>query len=350
MRKILTINNFDIEKIARSGQCFRMKQISPNVYSVIHKDHYLEITVRENGNYFFSCSPEELSNVWIDYFDLRNYGMNYYDRAEMSIRNSGDPYLAKAFDYGIGLRILRQDLWEVMVSFMISQNNNIPRIKKTIEALCERYGSRRECNGKYYYTFPEPEKLTNEQELREMGLGYRAPFVANMAAGVASGKIDLQYLRTLKVEYAALHNYLLSICGIGPKVASCIELFGLHIMNAFPVDVWMGRIIDREYGGKFPTERYRGIEGLIQQYMFFYEIEHKEGQKTDKRKRYHIKCPKCGRELYVCRSIAQEMGMSSLGHGSCLNCHTFLHIEYKAGDDVMIAELWDDFMKRREAE
>lgn len=348
--RTLTINNFDVEKIARSGQCFRMKQIAPNMYSVIHGEHYLEITVRDNGNYIFSCSPEELSSVWIDYFDLRNYGMNYYDRAEASIKNSGDPYLIKVYGYGAGLRILRQDLWEVMVSFMISQNNNIPRIKKTIEALCERYGSKSECNGKYYYTFPEPEKLTNEQELREMGLGYRAPFVANMAAGVASGKIDLQYLRTLKVEYAALHNYLLSICGIGPKVASCIELFGLHIMNAFPVDVWMGRIIDREYGGKFPTERYRGIEGLIQQYMFFYEIEHKEGQKTDKRKRYPIKCPKCGRELYVCRSIAQEMGMSSLGHGSCLNCHTFLHIEYKAGDDVMIAELWDDFMKRREAE
>lgn len=89
--RTLTINNFDVEKIARSGQCFRMKQIAPNMYSVIHRDHYLEITVKDNGNYIFSCSPEELSNVWIDYFDLRNYGMNYYDRAEASMMKMKPP-------------------------------------------------------------------------------------------------------------------------------------------------------------------------------------------------------------------------------------------------------------------
>lgn len=345
--RTLTINNFDIEKIARSGQCFRMKQIASNMYSVIHGEHYLEITVRDNGNYIFSCSPEELSSVWIDYFDLRNYGMNYYDRAEASIKNSGDPYLIKVYGYGAGLRILRQDLWEVMVSFMISQNNNIPRIKRTIAALCERYGSRRIWHDKYFYTFPEPEKLANEQELREMGLGYRAPFIANMAAGVASGKIDLQYLRTLKGDYAALHNYLMSICGIGPKVAGCIELFGLHIMSAFPVDVWIARVIDREYGGKFPTERYRYIEGLIQQYMFFYEIDHKTEKKTDVRRRYAIKCPECGGEFYACKSIAQEIGLSDCGHGSCPKCHTFLHLEYNPKENSMRAEIWEKFMERR---
>lgn len=341
--KHLEISNFDIDSIARSGQCFRMEQIAPDVYSVIHKHHYLEITVKENGNYLFSCSAEDLSRVWIDYFDLRNYGIDIYREAAQRMSNSGDPYLMEALEYGSGLRILRQDLWEVMVSFMISQNNNIPRIKKIIEALCQRYGKTFGWHEKIFHMFPEPETLTNEQELREMGLGYRAPFISRLAAGVASGRIDLTRLKQL--DRMTAHNYLLSICGIGPKVAACIELFGLHYMNAFPVDVWMGRIIEREYGGKFPIERYKGIEGLIQQYMFFYEINHKEGQKADHQQRYKTPCPKCGKPMYVCKSIAQELGLDDLGHGNCPFCKTFVHLEYSSG--AMKAELWEEFLKRK---
>ena len=164
------------------------------------------------------------------------------------------------------------------MSFIISQNNNIPRIKKIIETLRNELGEKHVAAGTEFHSFPKAAALMDEEKLRELGLGYRAPFVANLAAGVENGSIDLKYLQVLR-DYESAHNYLMSIYGIGPKVAACIELFGLHRMNAFPIDTWMAKVIDREYGGKFPIEKYRGYEGIIQQYMFLYEINHKEGGK-----------------------------------------------------------------------
>lgn len=344
MRKHITINNFEIEKIYRSGQCLRMERIAPNVYSVIHKNHYLEITEKENGNYFFECSPEELSSIWIDFFDLRNFGTNYYEMAEKSVKYNEDPYLQKALEAGVGIRILRQDLWEAMASAMILQNSTTEEARKIVKRLCEEYGGRLGWHNKVYYTFPPAERLTNEKHLREIGLGYKAPFIASMAAGVASGKIDLQWLSSLR-DFHEAHNYLMSICGMTAETAARIELFGLHRMSAFPVDMQMAAIILKEYAGKFPVERYRGIEGLLWQYMTFYEAEGRREPEKDKRPRYEAKCPVCSRVFYACKSIAQEMGLEDCGHGSCPGCHTFLHLEYKAG--TMKAELWDDFMERR---
>jgi len=266
------VNNFDIEQIMKSGQCFRIREIEPKKYAVIHREYCTTITEKDNGNYTFDCTDQEMRDVWMRYFDLNTPTSEIYERIEPKIDKS-DKYLMAAVEYGKGLRILRQDLWEMMVSFMISQNNNIPRIKSLIEALCERYGSRLEHNGYVYHTFPDPEALTNEKELREMGFGYRAPFIANMAENVAKREIDLSELQAMPQQLA--YNYLLSILGIGPKVAACIDLFGLHHLNAFPIDTWIAKVIDREYGGKFPIEKYRGFEGVVQQYIFFYEQEQK---------------------------------------------------------------------------
>ena len=268
------VENFDIEQIMESGQCFRMREIRPKEYMVIHREYCTIITEKENGNYSFDCSDDELKRIWMPYFDITRSMGDAYHYAQEKV-DPADHYLHAAVRNGSGIRILRQDLWETMASFMISQNNNIPRIKKTIEALCERYGSRREHNGCEYYMFPDPESLTNEEELREMGLGYRAPFIAGMAQNVQDGKINLRSLADM--PYAMANNYLQSIVGIGPKVAGCILLFGLHQLSAFPVDTWIAKVIDREYGGKFPSERYVGCEGIIQQYIFYYEQCRKRG-------------------------------------------------------------------------
>ena len=292
----VTCSELNLQQIADSGQCFRMREISPDsdgtgasgagVYEIISTDRRVTARAIPDGMEL-DCSPEEYETVWRTYFDM--------DTDYASIIASVDPsdkYLTAAARAGHGIRILNQDLWEMIVTFLISQQNNIPRIHKCIENICRVYGryvetgmtadnadvnisgSGDSCSG--YYAFPTPESLANlgDDDLMPCNLGYRSKYVVRAARAVASGEIDLNELRGF--DYAASFERLLKVYGIGRKVADCVCLFALHHLEAFPIDTHIRQVLEREYGtdytDAFPFSRYHDHLGVIQQYMFYGEL------------------------------------------------------------------------------
>ena len=264
-------DDFDLDRIADSGQCFRWKKDDSGAYRIIHKGHCLKIRPLGNAMFRLSCSEDEYREIWHDYFD---FGENYRSVRERVSREE-DPFLADACEYGKGIRILRQDPWEMLVSFIISQNKNIPAIKKSIELLCETAGKRcenteqeREDDGQLVFPSPEQILSLSDEALAACRLGYRCRYVKAAASDVAEGKLDLDSLRDAPEEETI--KGLMSVCGVGVKVANCISLFGLHHIDAFPIDVWIRRILDNEYPSGYPKERYSPYNGIYQQYMFYY--------------------------------------------------------------------------------
>ena len=255
-------NDFDIKKIAESGQCFRIDPFGENAYLAIAGNKYCKITC--DGEIITSKS--DFNAFWHDYFD---FSTDY-----AAIRSSIDPkdsFLTSAAEYGEGIRILRQDPWEMLITFIISQRKNIPAIKSCVNTLAEKYGSViGEEDGKKIFAFPTPAQLAavNIEDLKRCSLGYRDQYVHEAALSVFRGNIDLEALSEKSDE--ELYQSLLSLKGVGPKVANCILLFGFHRIAAFPIDVWIKRVIDEIYDGSFPLEKYAGYAGIIQQYMFFY--------------------------------------------------------------------------------
>ena len=264
----MELDNFSLEQICDSGQCFRMKKTGENTYSLVAGNQYLEVS-QKGSIVDFNCSDTELICFWVPYFDLDvDYGA-YIEKV-----NSRDQYLSKAAAHGSGIRILQQDLWEMIVTFLISQQNNISRIRGCIERLCARYGEKRiSGNGVEYYGFPGPEILAEatEQELRELGLGYRARYIAETARTIVKGEISLEKIYRMRY-YNRAKNELMKLCGVGEKVADCICLFALQHMDAFPVDTHIRQVLDEHYKRGFPNRRYHGIRGIMQQYIFYYEL------------------------------------------------------------------------------
>jgi len=258
-----TINNLSISQIADSGQCFRMKKIDENKFLAITGSHYLEVIDYEDGNFDFYCTEEEFDTVWKFYFDLdTDYG------SIIENIDSTDSYLSSAGQFGSGIRILNQDLWEMIVTFIISQRMSIPRISAIVENLCEQLGTAYECKGKIFHGFPTPEQIFNA-DLTKFSLGYRDKYIKRLAEDIVQGKFSLDYL---KQEHSLEEyiEYLCKIYGVGIKVANCVVLFGMHKLDAFPIDTWINRIVDREYAGRFPVEKYK-YPGVLQQYIFYYE-------------------------------------------------------------------------------
>ncbi|MDR3277152.1 MAG: DNA-3-methyladenine glycosylase 2 family protein [Oscillospiraceae bacterium] len=179
--------------------------------------------------------------------------------------------MARAARFGAGLRLLRQDKWEALASFILSQCNNIPRIKQLIEALCREFGDPIPFGGDTYYTFPPPERLAgrSEADLAPLRAGYRAKYILSAAEAVASGALDLEGL-ALKSPEEALAA-LKRLDGVGDKVASCAVLFGLHLLDAFPIDTWMKKAIAERYGGVLDPKIFSPYAGIAQQYIFYYE-------------------------------------------------------------------------------
>ena len=267
------LKHFDIAQIANSGQCFRINKHpnKENTFTVIAYGHYLEVSqLPGSSTVEMSCDWVEYDAIWKHYFDLEANYQYYIDHVDPS-----DTFMTAAVAAGSGIRILRQDLWEMTVSFMISQNNNIPRIKKSIETMSEWLGKGHErLDGQLWYEFPTPEALASatDEQLQIFGLGYRDKYIKKLAENVVSGAINLEMMKDEALEDADIETYFKSIYGIGPKVANCIMLFGLHKIDSFPKDTWINKIIKEEYNGKFPVENYAGFAGIIQQYMFNYAI------------------------------------------------------------------------------
>lgn len=286
-----TISDFNIEQIAASGQCFRMEpsKTAAGQTILIARDHYLEIcpvseTTTISGNpgtsrnqdsssnskitYEFSCTEEEFNHIWRPYFDL-----DFDYSSVKQLVPDTDIYLKNAVSSGSGIRILHQDLWETLVSFLISQQNNIPRIKRCIRLLCEAYGKPHKTqSGQLYYGFPSPEKLASAslEDLRKCNLGYRAKYILRTAQDVAGGVVSLDDI--LGMSYTDARQALLAFYGVGVKVADCICLFALHHAEAFPIDTHIRQVLNREYPAGFPFERYPGCAGILQQYIFYHEL------------------------------------------------------------------------------
>lgn len=271
---MVTIENdcFSIPQICESGQCFRLDPVSDDTYELLAADRYLKIrTVREKDREktVLYCTAEEYEKFWKLYFNLDVSYQDYIGRIDQK-----DAYLRAAAEFGRGIRILRQDTWEMIVTFILSQQNNIPRIKNLIRALSRQYGERKVTGeGKEYNTFPTAENLAaaSEAELRDLKLGYRSSYICKTAEMVSRKKIDLDGLHRMCFEEARAE--LMRLPGVGRKVADCICLFALHHMDAFPVDTHIRQVLESQYMQGFPLERYRGCAGVMQQYIFYYDLK-----------------------------------------------------------------------------
>ncbi len=264
--------NFNIMQIAQSGQCFRMnplEDIENRIkYGLIAYGKYLELIQLTEDTVELSCSEEEFEEIWKDYFDL-SYD---YGRIVRELLEGEDAFLKEAAQYGRGIRILKQDPFEATVSFIISQNKNIPAIKNCIEAICERYGERKYCKkcDREYTTFPSPLVLAQakREDLRTLKTGYRDEYIIRAAQAIVQGEVNFEEMK--KCSYEESITRLKTIHGVGEKVANCISLYGLHHIEGFPVDVWILRVLKEIYNDKFEKNKYTGYVGIIQQYMFYY--------------------------------------------------------------------------------
>lgn len=262
--ELITEDDFDLEKIFECGQCFRWNKDENGDYVGVAMGKAAKLR-EENDRIFISGTVEDLNNIWFDYFDLNK---NY---SELRKSLCVDDYMRNATEYGAGIRILNQDRWEALCSFIISQCNNIPRIKKIVETLSGCFGDETELDGKIYHTFPSAERIAklSENDLAPLRCGYRAPYIIGAARAVDSGKLDLEALSNVSLEEA--RKELKTLNGVGDKVANCAILFSLRIEDAFPIDVWMKKAINEHYNGKLDTKIFGGHSGLAQQYMFYYQ-------------------------------------------------------------------------------
>ena len=254
---------FSPKDIMRSGQCFRWHEEN-GIVSVPAFGRKLKMEQR-GGSVLLTSSKEDFDLIWRDYLDLDfDYG-----KIEKLVNEYGDDHLKEAYRLGKGIRILRQDPWEIIVSFLVSQNNNISRISASVEAMAKKAGELLE--GGEGYAFPDPFKITPSFfEDRSLGLGYRVPYLTHICEYVQNNPGWLEDLK--KLEYPELYEELLKRKGIGPKVANCISLFGFHKTEAFPIDTHVKSLLDRYYPKGFDHERYKGVAGIVQQYLFYYEI------------------------------------------------------------------------------
>ena len=275
--KTLTPEEFNPEVIMNSGQVFRMKKETkgkdgmPDTYSACsgNNDIYFYLN-KEKDVWDFVCDENQWG-FWQNYFDFETDYIAFNDR----IRKSDDRFLNDSLKDSFGMRILRQDLWEVFISYVISQNNNIPKIKKSIQILCDRYS-----DGIH---FPSAQVLAYipEAELMEgTALGYRADYIIGISKKVVSGELDIE--KNSKLPYQEAYDNLLKIKGIGPKVANCIMLYGFHFMESYPIDTWMKKIISEDYSDyskddylSYINNSYSGFQGYVQQLQFYHKRKSK---------------------------------------------------------------------------
>jgi N-glycosylase/DNA lyase len=263
MIEIQGVSDFDPIKIFECGQCFRWNADENGVYTGVAYGH--ATGVRADGDsVFISGTAVDFETVWRDYFDL--------DRDYASIRKHVciDDFMIAASEYGAGIRILRQDKWEALCSFIISQCNNIPRIKKIIEKLCLLFGDRLWLGNQELRAFPSAERIAalDAADLAPIRCGYRAEYIIGAARKIAGGMLDLDALAAASTDEA--RSSLKELRGVGDKVADCVLLFGLNKTDSFPLDVWMKRAVERYYGSGFDPGVFSPYEGIAQQYIYHY--------------------------------------------------------------------------------
>lgn len=275
------ILSFKAKHIFECGQCFRWDEENDKSYTGIVGRNVVNVKEVENKVIFSSFGVDNLKELVQSYFDLdRDYEKIKEELSKV------DKYLAKSIEYGNGIRILNQDLWETIISFIISANNNIPRIKGIINRLSQKYGEKIEWRGNEYYTFPTVEELSKAsvEDLRSLGLGFRDIRVYETTHKILSKEVDLEKLHN-EADTEKVRNILLTLSGVGPKVADCILLFStLKRFDVFPIDVWVRRVMNELYIKnedetkvnkkeieRLAKEKYGNLEGIAQQYLFFWK-------------------------------------------------------------------------------
>ena len=278
--RLKNVKSFEPRHIFECGQCFRWNEENDGSYTGVFQNCVLNVKKDGEDVVFQGVCEEKIQDVCEKYFDLERD----YDAIKEELSKI-DEHMARSIVYGEGIRILNQDLWETIISFIISANNNIPRIKGIIERISKKYGKKIEWRGKEYYTFPTIEELSKAtvQDLRDLGLGFRDNYVYETTKKIKSGEISLEKLAMEDTLHA--RKDLLTLSGVGPKVADCILLFStLKRFDVFPIDVWVRRVMNELYLQrddetkiqkreieKLAREKYGKLEGMAQQYLFYWK-------------------------------------------------------------------------------
>lgn len=272
------VSDFDPKHIFECGQCFRWKDKGDGSYTGVAKGRVINVSREGDTIYLKNTNLEDFNNIWKDYFDLDTD----YSKIKNELRNM-DEYLEKATEFGWGIRLLRQDPWEMIISFIISSNNRIPMIQKAIKNLSREYGTYiGSYEGEDYYDFPTPQQLSKAsiEEIRACSTGFRDKYIKSTTEEVIKNNDDVYSYRNLSTEDCI--KELLKFNGIGPKVGDCIALFGMQKYDTFPVDVWVKRVMQEFYVEddmslpkirKYAIDKFGDLSGFAQQYLFYYARE-----------------------------------------------------------------------------
>lgn len=278
MKKFIinNLSDFELDHIFECGQCFRWKKQSDGSYTGVIKHGVINIKKEKNTAIIRGEIDGEIAEVVNDYFDMKT---NYTQIKSILCKN--DLNMKMASDYGYGIRILHQDMWEMLISFIISAANNIPRISKTIENISKAYGKEILFNGEKYYLFPTPEELSKAsvEDLRRLNLGFRDKYIYAVTQKVVNGDIDLESINKLPIKEAK--KELMKLPGVGAKVADCILLFSMNKKEAFPVDTWIKKVMNELYIestnitkiNEYASKKFGNYAGIAQQYLFYYKRE-----------------------------------------------------------------------------
>lgn len=272
-------DSFNIEEILECGQCFRFEKIENMHYTIVAYSRVLNIKQVDNKVEFYPCNKEDFEKIWIDYFDLNTD----YNKIKDSLKN--DPIVKKAIEYAEGIRILNQEPFECLISFIISQNNRIPMIKQVIKNISKKYGVK--CGENYLFPILEQLKVATPEELKLCKTGFRDKYILDAIQNIESGNVILEDLFNISSEDAK--EQLLKIKGVGTKVADCTLLFSLKKNDVFPTDVWVKRVMEYFYFNEedtsikkihsFAKEKWGDLAGYAQQYLFYYARSERIGTK-----------------------------------------------------------------------
>lgn len=277
------LNDFDPVHIFECGQCFRWERENDGSFTGVAGGRVVNVKKQGEEVIFSNTTEEEFDGFWKNYFDLDTD----YGKIKNCLREN-DEVMESAVSYGEGIRILKQEPWEILISFIISANNRIPMIMRAVKSLSEKYGDFiEEYRGIKYYAFPRPEQLISCEisELRVSGVGFRDKYIHGAAKKVLDESINLDELKNK--DFLEMKKSLMEFSGVGPKVSNCIALFSLSAVDAFPVDTWVKKVMEYFYLKEdtslgeiedFSRNKFGALSGYAQQYLFYYAREKKIGK------------------------------------------------------------------------
>ncbi len=278
------IDSFDIEKTLTCGQCFRYEILEQNTYYTIAHNRFLLLNQNETGVFFFPCTISDFKEIWMDYFDLHTD----YEEIKETL-STKDEVLSKAISFAPGIRILNQDPYECTISFILSQNRNIPLIRSSINLLCQNHGIKITNHEKNdVFAFPEAKSLIEAgiNGISQCKAGFRSKYVYDACCKIANREIELNSFQNKSTH--EVKEELKKIYGIGDKVSDCILLFSCKRPEVFPTDVWVKRVMEYFYFNEkevplkeiqdFAKEKFKNLAGFAQQYLFYYARELKIGK------------------------------------------------------------------------